>query len=344
MDRRRLILASLGALGGTLLSRSPTWADICFGDPCNCSACSWCVNGRVVVPCPVPLPILPFASDIVALRTAIGTFRNQLGLAPYDWTRIIVPGTWINSRDLIELRVALNGIYAVLGLPGVSWMPGPIWATGPQGWIAAMNQIQASYRTVQALAYRTVRYVWDWREAPGCCTPMPIGTLPSSTVSFASGYVVTHEFADALAHALILSGITADLIAISGVAPQTLAAAISTVLEAAALTVNGPPVGNLASLAYYLRVGSIAAVVAAVPPSIHIVLVGAALAVVGLSLFELWVTVLSRPSPWPGTTGVINALYPPPPLGVAASDLEIQLNWRTPTGWRNDEWQFEVDW
>ena len=69
--------------------------------------------------------------------------------------------------------------------------------------------------------------------------------------------------ADALAHALILSGITVDLIDISGVAPPTLATAISTVLEAAALTVTGPPVSGLATLAYYLRVGSIAAVVTA---------------------------------------------------------------------------------
>src|SRR2546428_7939661 len=102
MDRRRLILASLGALGGTLLSRSPTWADICFGDPCNCSACSWCVNVRVVVPCPVPLPILPFASDIVALRTAIGTFRNQLGPAPYAWTRTILPGPRLITATLLD--------------------------------------------------------------------------------------------------------------------------------------------------------------------------------------------------------------------------------------------------
>ena len=104
----------IGAAAGLLVT-SRSCADVCYGDPCQCSSCSWCVCGRVVVPCPVPLPILPFASDIVAFRTAIGLLRSQLALAPYVWTReIIAPGTWINSRDIIDLRVALNGGVFVL--------------------------------------------------------------------------------------------------------------------------------------------------------------------------------------------------------------------------------------
>jgi len=307
------------------------------------------VNGRVIIPCPVPLPILPFASDIVGLRTAIGLLRSQLALAPYAWTReIIAPGVWINSRDIIELRIALNGIYNAVGLPAVQWPEGPVFLTGIGGMKHSLTGIQTALATAQAVSARTVRYVYDSRveclsqTAGFCYRSQRIGTLPSSVVSFASGYTTTREFADALSHALIFSGIAVDLIALTGVAPQTLAAAISTTLEAAALVLTGPPVGALGTLAYYLRVGSIAATVAVFPPVIHLTLLGGALAAASLSLWELWVTVNAPPSPWP-SPGVTTTRYPPPPAGAAAADLEITLNWQATNG-ASDNWLFEVDW